>query len=414
MRPYLNARIPGGGANIADARILIVDDEEANIQILLRALGRANYTNVRSTTDPREALALFREFEPDLLLLDLSMPYLDGFQVIERLQPELGEDAYLPILVLTADSRPEVKSRALSCGAKDFLTKPLDLVEVLLRIRNLLEARFLYVELQRQNEVLEQKVRERTRELEEAQIEIIDRLARAAEFRDHTTGLHTRRVGEISALLARTLGLPDHEVELLRKAAPLHDVGKISLADDILLKPGKLSPEEIEINRAHTVLGAELLSGGQFPLMRLAEEIALTHHERWDGEGYPRGLRGEEIPLSGRIVAVADVFDALTHNRPYKSAWSMDEAVAEIRKQSGRQFDPAVVDALLSILVDEEGEGRRTLEAILCLGEHEGPGPCSICGAMPVASAHSVNGRCVEDRRSAEASAFARRVVAAP
>jgi putative two-component system response regulator len=343
------------------SRILIIDDEEANISLLRRILRRAGFSNIHSTTDARAVPALVRETAPDLVLMDLWMPYLNGFEILEQLRSVLEEALYLPILVVSADITAEAKTRALSQGAKDFLHKPFDLVEVMLRIRNLLETRHLYLELQRQNEVLEERVKARTRELEEAQIEVIDRLARAAEYRDHTTGQHTKRVGELSALLASILQLPQEDVELIRKAAPLHDVGKISLSDAILLKPGRLSPAELELNRSHTTLGAELLSGGHFPLLRMAEEIALTHHERWDGKGYPRGLAGEEIPLWGRIVAVADVFDALVHERPYKRAWTAEEAVAEIAAQSGKQFDPQVVRALLTLLEPQDFAGHSRL-----------------------------------------------------
>lgn len=346
------------------SRILIIDDEAPNIRLLLRLLRRAGFNNLVSTTDAREVPALIKAAPPDLILLDLWMPHTNGFELLEQLRPEIGDANYLPILVVSADITAEAKTRALSQGAKDFLHKPFDLVEVLLRIRNLLETRYLYLELQRQNEILEARVKERTRELEEAQIEVIDRLARAAEYRDHTTGQHTRRVGELSALLASVLELSQEEVELIRKAAPLHDVGKISLSDAILLKPGRLSPAEIELNRSHTTLGAELLSGGRFPLLKMAEIIALTHHERWDGKGYPRGLAGEEIPLPGRIVAVADVFDALVHERPYKRAWTAEEAMAEIAEQSGKQFDPAVVRALLSLLDPSNSEGNERLREI--------------------------------------------------
>lgn len=360
--------------HVADAvlhgsRILIIDDEAANISLLRRLLRRAGFTNLVSTTDAREVLGLIKEAPPDLILLDLWMPHTNGFELLEQLRPEIGDTNYLPILVVSADITAEAKARALSQGAKDFLHKPFDLVEVLLRIRNLLETRYLYLELQRQNEVLEERVKERTRELEEAQIEVIDRLARAAEYRDHTTGQHTRRVGELSALLACVLELSQEEVELIRKAAPLHDVGKISLSDAILLKPGRLSPAEIELNRSHTTMGAELLSGGRFPLLQMAEIIALTHHERWDGQGYPRGLEGEEIPLPGRIVAVADVFDALVHERPYKRAWTAEEAMAEIAEQSGKQFDPTVVRALLSLLDSANSEGNERLREIYRLQE---------------------------------------------
>jgi putative two-component system response regulator len=352
---------------LQESRILIIDDESANIGLLRRVLERAGFTNLQSTMDAREVPALVKASAPDLILLDLWMPHMNGFEVLEQLRPEIGDTTYLPILVVSADITAEAKTRALSRGAKDFLNKPFDLVEVMLRIRNLLETRHLYLELQRQNEVLEARVRERTRELEEAQIEVIDRLARAAEYRDHTTGQHTRRVGELSALLATMLQLPCEEVELIRRAAPLHDVGKISLSDAILLKPGRLSPAEIELNRSHTTLGADLLSGGHFPLLQMAEEIALTHHERWDGAGYPRGLVGTEIPLSGRIVAVADVFDALVHERPYKRAWTAEEAVTEIAEQSGKQFDPDVVRALISLMNPENTEGHLRLRDIYLL-----------------------------------------------
>jgi putative two-component system response regulator len=351
-------------AVLRGSRILISDDEEANISLLRRILQRAGFTNVKSTMDARAVPDLVRHERPDQVLLDLWMPHLNGFEILEQLHPVLEEATYLPILVVSADITAEAKTRALSQGAKDFLHKPFDLVEVMLRIRNLLETRHLYLELQRQNEVLEERVKERTRELEEAQIEVIYRLARAAEYRDHTTGQHTRRVGELSALLASILGLPQEDVELIRKAAPLHDVGKISLSDAILLKPGRLSPAELELNRSHTTMGAELLGGGHFPLLQMAEEIALTHHERWDGQGYPRGLTGEEIPLSGRIVAVADVFDALVHERPYKRAWTTEEAMAEIAEQSGKQFDPRVVRALLTLLEPQNLSGREKLSRI--------------------------------------------------
>jgi putative two-component system response regulator len=211
----------------------------------------------------------------------------------------------------------------------------------------------LYLQIQSQNQLLEAKVRERTRELEAAQIEIIERLARAAEFRDDNTGQHTERVGQMAALLARELGLPDAQVSLIRRAAPLHDVGKIGIPDSILLKLGKLTAAEFELVKTHTTIGARILSGSRFPLLRLAEEIAFSHHEQWDGRGYA-GLVGDTIPLAGRIVTVADVFDALTQKRPYKAAWPVEEAVAEIARQRGRQFDPQVVDAFLRVIGQQQ------------------------------------------------------------
>jgi putative two-component system response regulator len=334
--------------NTLDARILVVDDEEANVQLLERILEMAGYRSVVSTTDPRQVMDLLRTFQPDLILLDLLMPHLDGFTLMKLLRSEIPIDSYLPILVLTADATSETRSRALAGGAKDFLTKPLDVEEVMLRIANMLDTRFLHLQLQEEKGALEDRVQERTNELEESYIDTFERLALAAEYRDDETGQHTRRVGRLAALLARELNLPTRKVELLERAAGLHDVGKIGIPDDILLVPRKLTTEEFEVVKTHTVIGARILSGSRSPLLAMAEEIAWSHHERWDGRGYG-GLAGEEIPLFGRITTVADVFDALTHKRPYKEAWPLDEAVAEINRQRGDQFDPRVVDAFMAI-----------------------------------------------------------------
>jgi putative two-component system response regulator len=330
------------------ARILIVDDEPANVEMLRRLLERAGFDRIESTTDPREASALYVRCRPDLILLDLNMPEMSGLAVMDQLN-EIAEASYLPILMMTGDMTPEARREALSRGAKDFVSKPYHADEVLLRIRTLLETRFLYFQVQSQNQILEAKVRERTRELEAAQIEIIERLARAAEFRDDNTGQHTERVGQMAALLARQMGLPDPQVSLIRRAAPLHDVGKIGIPDAILLKLGKLTLDEFELVKTHTTIGARILSGSRFGVLRLAEEIAFSHHERWDGDGYV-GITAEQIPLAGRIVAVADVFDALTQKRPYKAAWPIAEAIAEIERQRGRQFDPGIVDAFLRVI----------------------------------------------------------------
>ena len=330
------------------ARILIVDDEEQNVALLRRMLERAGFGRIESTVDARQVADLYVRFRPDLILLDLHMPHMDGLAVLDQLN-QIAEASYLPILMLTGDLSQGAKREALSRGAKDFVSKPFHTDEVLLRISTLLETRFLYLQIQSQNQMLEAKVRERTRELEAAQIEIIERLARAAEFRDDNTGHHTERVGQMAALLAKKIGLPDTQVSLIRRAAPLHDVGKIGIPDSILLKLGKLTPDEFALVRTHTTIGARILSGSRFPILRLAEEIAFNHHERWDGAGYA-GIAGEAIPLAGRIVAVADVFDALTQQRPYKAAWPVGEAVAEIARQRGLQFDPALTDAFLQVI----------------------------------------------------------------
>jgi len=331
-------------------RILVVDDEDINVRFLQDVLTPAGYTDLTVTTDSRRAMDLFRETAPDLILLDLKMPHVSGHELLALLRQEIPEGAHLPILVLTSDSSPEAKRRALASGAHDFLAKPLSPAEVRLRVHNLLETRFLHLALQEQNRQLEERVRQRTAqlqrrtdELERARIEILERLARAAEFRDDDTGLHTRRVGHVSGLLAEALGMAAPEVELIRRAAPLHDIGKIGIPDTILLKHGRLSPDEETVMQTHTVIGAEILAGSDVPLLHLAQDIALTHHEQWDGMGYPNRVTGEAIPLVGRIVAVVDVHDALTHPRPYKAAWSHADALAEIEEQAGKKFDPDVV-----------------------------------------------------------------------
>ena len=333
---------------LREARILIVDDQPENITLLRRVLSKAGFSETESTSDPTQAEKLYLAYRPDLVLLDLHMPGMDGFAVLERLRRLTARGTYLPILVLTGDHDPFKRRRALSAGATDFLAKPFDTVEVILRIRNLLETRHLHRLLSEHNAVLEQGVRQRTRELEDAQAEILMRLAAAAEHRDDDTGRHTLRVGELSAAIADALALSPEEVELIGAAAPLHDVGTIGVPDRILLKAGKLTPEEFTVMKTHTGIGAAILAGGRSALVMEAERIALNHHERWDGSGYPNGLAGDAIPLGARIVAVADVFDALTHDRPYRPAWRLDRVMDEIGAQAGRHFDPGVVAAFLT------------------------------------------------------------------
>ncbi len=332
------------------ATILIVDDEPQVVRLLDRLLRSDGYSSIVSTMDPREATPLFDERHPDLVLLDLHMPHLDGYEVLAQLTPHIEPDQYVPIVMLTSDLSPAARQRALSMGAQDFLSKPFDAVEVLLRIRNLLETRYLYLALQRQNDVLEEKVAERRDELQGAQLEILDRLVLAAEFRDDDTRQHTQRVGEISAKIAEAMGLSAALVDVLRLAAPLHDLGKIGMPDHILLKLGKLTGDEFRVMQQHTVIGARLLTGSSHAILQMAEQIALTHHERWDGTGYLAGLKADQIPLVSRIVAVADVFDALTHKRPYKDPWPIAAALREIEQLEGQQFDPQVVAALRRVI----------------------------------------------------------------
>jgi putative two-component system response regulator len=348
---------PVGGTPASDvsehglkqARILLVDDEPANVSVLRRLLTRAGYTRLADTTDPLQAVAMFGAFRPDLICLDLHMAPIDGFEVLARLGPIIPPDSYLPILMLTGDSSSASKQRALSLGAKDFVTKPFEADEVLLRIHNLLVPRFMHLALAGYNQQLEQQVRERTRALEESRLEVLERLARAAEFRDDDTGHHTRRVGRIAGCLADSIGVSPAEVELISRAAPLHDIGKIGVPDQILLKPGKLSPEEFEIMKRHSAIGATILAGGRSTLIQIAAEIAHHHHERWDGSGYPAGLSGDSIPLAARVVALADVFDALTHARPYRAAWPLEEVLAEIYRKAGTQFDSHMVESFMRL-----------------------------------------------------------------
>jgi len=323
-----------------DARILVVDDEASNLRALSGILRSAGYHNVITTTNPHDALGLYSEQEPDLLLLDLHMPELDGLAVLERLGEMAVPQSYTPVLVLTGDSSAWARRQALSNGAKDFLTKPFEVDEVLLRIQNLLETRYLHREITAEKQVLEERFRQRTDQLEGAHLDTLERLAVAAEFRDDETGRHTERVGEVAALLGRAAGLAEEDLVLLRRAAPLHDLGKIGIPDSILRKPGPLTAEEWEVMKTHTTTGARILAGGRSRVIRRAEEIALWHHERWDGTGYPEGRSGEAIPLAARIVAVADVFDALTSDRVYRKAWPADDVLAYIERYAGQHFDP--------------------------------------------------------------------------
>jgi putative two-component system response regulator len=340
------------------ARILIVDDQEQNVKLLSRILEKSGYEQVVSTTDSSEALALYKQLNPDLVLLDVHMSGKDGFAVLEEIVAHGGPDK-VPVLMVTADDSAEVKRRALALGAKDFVGKPFDSAEVLLRIRNLLETHFLYQKLRSQNSELELKVAERTKELEQSQLEVLERLAAAVEFRDDDTGNHTKRVAMVSAMLAEAIGLDATTVELIRRAAPLHDIGKVGIPDHILLKAGPLTAEEFETMKAHTIIGSRMLSKGRSELVRFSQRIARSHHEWWDGSGYPDRVSGQSIPLEARIVAAADFLDALTHERPYRPAWGMDETLAEIKRRAGSHFDPTVAKALLDI----DWRGRAVLVA---------------------------------------------------
>jgi putative two-component system response regulator len=353
------------------ARVLVVDDQQANVILLQRMLEQWGYNDVVATTDAASVYALCKETPPDLILLDLQMPQPDGFELMEILRPITQGPPSIPILVLTADAQQATRQRALAGGANDFLSKPLEPIEVRLRIGNLLETRRLQLQLFDRNVHLTEAVQERTEDLQAARLELLERLALAAEYRDDNTQEHAQRVGRTAALLGRALGMSDAEAEVLHRAAPLHDIGKIGIPDQILLKHTHLTPEEYELMKSHARIGAEILSGSTFAILQKAEEIAATHHEAWDGGGYPLGISGTEIPLSGRIVAVADVFDALVHERPYKEPWPLERAVEEIRKLAGRQFDPDVADVFASLdhaallaPIERDGEAGAGAEAL--------------------------------------------------
>ncbi len=343
---------------ITDPKILIVDDMEENVELLGEMFVRAGFESLTSTTDSREAYPLFMDGEFDLVILDLRMPHLDGFAVMDQLSREIRND-YLPILVLSGEIDRDTRNRALKAGARDFISKPFDRTEVMNRIENMLEIRALYNERKRQARVLEETVEERTRELqnrneelEHARLEIVRRLGRAGEYRDNETGLHVVRMSKSCQRLAMAAGLDDEFADRILKASPMHDVGKIGIPDNILLKPGKLEPGEWEIMKTHSAIGADILGDNDSSLMQMAREIALTHHEKWDGSGYPNGLKGEAIPIVGRITAVCDVFDALTSDRPYKDAWPVEKASRFIRENAGSHFDPQLAQTFEEILSD--------------------------------------------------------------
>lgn len=330
--------------------VVVIDDEPSNRLLLQRFLEDSGFTDITLIGDANTVIETLLERSPDLIVLDLHMPGRDGFSLLEEIRTKFPEWRQVPILVFTADVTREARQRALELGANDFLTKPGEAFEIVLRVRNFLRTRKLYQELEQYSLDLENKVRHRTEELAKATEDCLWRLARASEYRDDDTGEHTLRVGVLSAFIAEEIGLNNDTVEMIRRAAPLHDIGKIGIPDTILLKPGKLTEDEFDVVRSHVKIGSSLLVGSTSKLMKMAEEIALTHHEKWDGTGYSQGLSGEGIPITGRIVAVADVFDALTHDRPYKQAWPKDKAVEEIETLSGTHFDPKVADAFARVV----------------------------------------------------------------
>lgn len=331
-----------------NGKILLVDDDPMIVHLLKRLLEKEGYRRVIGISDPGKVESCYRDLAPDLVILDLIMPGVVGHDLIRRLH-RLETRGYAPILVLSACDDPAEKVEALKAGARDYLVKPFLAYELMARVRNMLELRQLYLLADEKRSALQKEVQQRSAQIVRAHHEILQRLGMACEFRDDETGNHTRRLGAYAGLLAEQLGLDATTCNLLRLASPMHDIGKVGIPDQILLKPGKLTSDEFEVIKTHTTIGARLLGGSDIPLIRAAEQIALTHHEKWDGTGYPRQLQGTDIPLAGRIVAVCDVFDALLSERPYKRAWTLEETVAEIERCRGAHFDPAIVEAFLAV-----------------------------------------------------------------
>ncbi|AZQ11906.1 Cyclic di-GMP phosphodiesterase response regulator RpfG [Shewanella khirikhana] len=325
---------------IDKATVLVVDDTPENIDILVGILGQ-DY-KVKVAIDGPKALAVAQSSPPDLILLDVMMPGMSGYEVCRRLKQE-PMTSHIPVIFVTAMAEVADETQGFELGAVDYITKPVSAPIVKARVKN-------HLALYDQKRLLEEQVRERTKELERTRFEIIRRLGRAAEYKDNETGLHVVRMSHYARLLSRQAGLPDPFCEMLYNAAPMHDIGKIGTPDAVLKKPAKLDADEWKIMQQHAEIGAEIIGEHPDPLLQMSRRIALTHHEKWDGSGYPRGLKGEEIPIEGRIVAIADVFDALTSIRPYKKAWTIEDTMALLESEAGKHFDPALVEHFKTIL----------------------------------------------------------------
>lgn len=325
--------------------VAIIDDSDINLALIKALVLRLG--DCQPLLFPHKALEWCRENIPDLVIVDYMMPDMDGLQFIKVFRG-LPEREAIPILMITANDQKDVRYEALEGGANDFLNKPIDRIEFSARARNMLNLRTGQKFLADRAQHLGALVEEQTQEIREREKELIFRMSRAAEFRDPETGAHIQRMAHYSRLIARGIGLDEATQKLVLEAAPMHDVGKIGIPDFILLKPGKLTTEEFEVMKGHSRLGYELLKDSNSASLRAGAEIAWTHHEKFDGSGYPRGLAGQDIPLFGRIVAVADVFDALTSERPYKRAWSLEDACLFLEEWKGRHFDPACVEAFMA------------------------------------------------------------------
>jgi putative two-component system response regulator len=347
-------------------KILIVDDDQRNRKLMVVQLESLGH-EIHVAANGDEALDLIQDIDPDLVLLDVMMPGIDGYQVLEKIKGN-RETMDLPVIMITALSDTQSRVKAYDLGADDFISKPPDRTEMMVRVRSLLKVKAYHDEMARYRDNLEHEVGRITEQLhlayqnlKMASLDTIYRLTQASEYKDEDTGAHIQRVSRLSQAIARRLSLPKKVQDSLLYAAPMHDVGKIGIPDEILLKPGVLNEDEWEVMKTHSLIGSQILSGSDSDILKMGEEIALTHHERWDGGGYPHHLAGEQIPITGRIVAVADVFDALTSRRPYRDPLPDEKATALVRDGADSQFDPRIVDAFLS-LGDEVAEIREMVE----------------------------------------------------
>lgn len=322
------------------ATVLVVDDMPENIDVLVGTL-KQDY-NVKAAINGEMVLKIVRASPPDIILLDIMMPGIDGYEVCRRLKAD-HTTRHIPIIFITAKIGLDDELKGLELGAVDYITKPISPPIVKARVKT-------HLALYDQNKELDRKVRIQTKQLHETRLQIIQRLGRAAEYKDNETGLHVIRMSYYARILGLAVGMSEEEADMLMNAAPMHDIGKIGVPDNILKKPGKLDPGEFKIMETHCEIGAKIIGDDDSELLQLAKIVALTHHEKWNGKGYPNRLSGEDIPRVGRIVAIADVFDALTSKRPYKEAWPVDDAISWIQNSAGKHFDPQLVPIFVNAL----------------------------------------------------------------